>query len=354
MWIRIIRRRSRLGQYFGLSRNLSRPDRPARTLSPMSSQRTSIGHRGVTVLTAAGLALAGAVPAAATATPSDHPRPATYLVSELPGDTPEGIDVTRDGTMYVTSVGTGAVYRGSVRDSRLRTFLPAGSDGRTSATGVHVDPWGHVVVAGASTSRLYRYDASGRLLASRFAQEGSFLNDFAFTRDAVYVTDSAHNMIWRASISRHGLGELEPWLTRDKIAPIPYFLNGIVATPDGRTLLVGEQGQDLTYRVDIGTRTVVPVEVTGANGILSGDGYLLEGHHLYAVYNAGGGRYVTRLAVLDRDWRRARIVTESEPGAPGMTPTTIARDRGRLLWVNSQLDVAPGIPPYTVSVVPGL
>lgn len=285
---------------------------------------------------------------------NDNSRPSTYVVSEQPGDTPEGIEVTPDGTIYVTSVGSGAVYRGSVRSPRLKPFLAAGSDGRTSATGVHVDRWGRVLVAGASTSKLYLYDARGQLLAARTAQEGSFLNDFAFTADAVYVTDSAHNQIWRASLTAQGLGELEPWLTRDKISPTPYFLNGIVATPDGRTLLVGEQGQDLTYRVDIQTATAKPVEVTGANGILSGDGYLLEGQHLYAVYNAGGGRYVTRLARLDSTWSAAEVVADSAPGAAGSTPTTVARDRGRLLWVNSQLDVAPGTPPYTVSVVPGL
>jgi hypothetical protein len=183
----------------------------------------------------------------------------------------------------------------------------------------------------------------------RKAADGSFLNDFTFAGDAVYVTDSAHNQIWRATLTRHGLGELEPWITRDKIQPKPYFLNGIVT--DGRTLLVGEQGQDVTYRVDIATKQVSTLDV---DGVLSGDGYLLEGHRLYAVYNAGGGKYVTRLALLNGDLTKATLVADSEPGAVGATPTTIARDRGRLLWVNSQLDAAPGTPPYTVSVVRGL
>jgi hypothetical protein len=301
------------------------------------------------VLLAVPLLTATVQPVAAQA---HHHRPQTYVVSNTPGDTPEGIEVTRDGTIYVTSVGTGAVYRGTVRSPNLKPFLPAGSDGRTSATGVHVDAWGRVLVAGASTSKLYMYDARGRLLAVRAAQEGSFLNDFTFTKDAVYVTDSAHNQIWRASLTRDGLGRLKPWLTRDKIQPIPYFLNGIVT--DGRALLVGEQGQDVTYRIDLRTKAVRPLDITGANGILSGDGYLLEGHRLYAVYNAGGGRYVTRLALLDKDWTKAHVIADSAPGATNSTPTTVARDRNRLLWVNSQLDVAPGTPPYTVSVVPGL
>jgi len=302
------------------------------------------------VLAVLAITLTSSTTAAARPWREPH-RPSTYVVSDTPGDTPEGIEVTRDGTVYVTSVGTGAVYRGSVRSVRLQLFLAAGSDGRTQATGVHVDRWGRILVAGASTGRLFQYDARGRLLASRPAAEGSFLNDFAFTEDAVYVTDSAHNQIWRAALTRHGLGELKPWITRDQISPKPYFLNGIVGTPDGRTLLVGEQGQDLTYRVDIASRTIRPVE---ADGILSGDGYLLEGHRLYVVHNAGNGRYVTRLARLDATWSKATILADSAPAAAGTTPTTIARDRGRLLWVNSQLDQAPGTPPYTASVVPDL
>ncbi|MEV6411763.1 superoxide dismutase [Kribbella sp. NPDC051718] len=304
-----------------------------------------------TVLLAAPLLAAGVQPLA-EAQREHHQRPETYVVSTTPGDTPEGIEVTRDGTIYVTSVGTGAVYRGTVRDPKLRPFLPAGSDGRTTATGVHVDRWGRVLVAGASTSKLYMYDARGRLLAIRPAAEGSFLNDFAFTDDAVYVTDSAHNQIWRATLTEDGLGRLKPWLTRDKIQPTPYFLNGIVT--DGHRLLVGEQGQDVTYRINLRTKAVTTLEITGANGILSGDGYLLEGHRLYAVYNAGGGKYVTRLALLNRDWTKAQVLADSLPGATNSTPTTIARDGHRLLWVNSQLDAKPGTPPYTVSVVPGL
>lgn len=309
-----------------------------------------IRRRTTAVMLAASLLAVAMQPVTAQA--QHHNRPQTYVVSTTPGDTPEGIEVTRTGTIYVTSVGTGAVYRGTVRSPNLEPFLPAGSDGRTSATGVHVDHWGRILIAGASTSKLYMYDARGRLIAIRAAQQGSFLNDFTFTSDAVYVTDSAHNQIWRASLTKDGLGQLKPWLTRDKIEPIPYFLNGIVT--DGRALLVGEQGQDVTYRIDLRTKAVRPLDVTGANGILSGDGYLLEGRRLYAVYNAGGGKYVTRLAVLNRDWTKAHVIADSGPGATNSTPTTVARDGKRLLWVNSQLDVAPGTPPYTLSVVPGL
>ncbi|TCC29816.1 superoxide dismutase [Kribbella sindirgiensis] len=293
------------------------------------------------------LVLAAATP---SATAQAVHRPTQYVVSTTPGENLEGIAVTPGGTMYVTSVATGAVYRGTTHSSRLSLFLPAGGDGRTAATGIHLDRWGRVLVAGAGTSKLFLYDARGRLLAVRKASDGSFLNDFTIAGNFVYVTDSAHNQIWRAPLTRAGLGELEPWIARDQIKPTPYFLNGIVT--DGRVLLVGEQGQDVTYRIDLRTKQVTVLDVP--NGILSGDGYLLEGRRLYAVHNAGGGKYVTRLAILNDDLTAATLVADSGQGATGATPTTIARDHGRLLWVNSQLDIAPGTPPYTVTVVPGL
>lgn len=104
---------------------------------------------------AAGLLLAVAVLLAlvaepASATPAARSTwPERYLVSTQAGVLPEGIGLARDGrTMYVTSSGTGAVYRGDVRASRLRLFAPAGDAGRTSAAGVHVDQAGRVFVAG--------------------------------------------------------------------------------------------------------------------------------------------------------------------------------------------------------------
>jgi hypothetical protein len=67
-----------------------------------------------------------------------------------------------------------------------------------------------------------------------------------------------------------------------------------------------------------------------------------------------GLSYVIRLARLDSTWSKAEVIADSAPGAGDSTPTTVARERDRLLWVNSQLDLAPGTPPYTVSVVPEL
>ena len=296
--------------------------------------------------------------AAATATTA---RPTTYIVSRVPGDTPEGIDVTADGTIYVSSAGTGAVFRGSDREPELRSFIAAGADGRHSAAGVHVDRLGRIFVAGFDTGTLYVYDHRGHLLAARPTVDTAALNDFAFTDDAVYVTDSVNGIVWRASLAGATIGPMRAWLTADAFTPAATFLNGIVATPDARALIVSDQDTQ-TYNVAITSRTVRPLTIVGApDGLFSADGMILEGRWLYGVYNypdatqPSGNAWVTRLLRMSADYRTATWIADSAIAPDASTPTTIARDGCRLLWANSQLfPNPPGTPPYTATVVPGL
>ena len=288
-------------------------------------------------------------------------HPDTYVVSREPGVLPEGIAVTDDGTMYVTSVGTGAVYRGDTSVGVLRPFLPAGSDGRTRAAGVRVDHRGRLFVAGYDTGFLFVHAADGTLVARRVADAGAALNDLVLTRDAVYVTDSATGTIWRAALDGPHVGELTRWLTAADFPTGPGFLNGIVATPDGRFALVADQGtgspgSERLYRVDLATRTTTVVAVAG--GQLGADGLLLEGDRLYGVVNFpdgnGGWRFAVNLALLGQDGRTARVVRQSGAAPLEQSPTTIAREGQRLLWVNSQLNADAPSPPFTVTQVPGL
>lgn len=287
-------------------------------------------------------------------------RPDTYLVSRDPVVRPEGIAVTPDGTVYVTSVTTGAVYRGNTGQPGLRPFLPPGGDGRTSAAGVHADHRGRLFVAGWDTGTLFVHAPDGRLLARRTAP-GAALNDLALTRDAVYVTDSATGTLWRAPLDGAAVGGLVPWLAATDFPTAPGFLNGIVVTACGRLALVadqgtGEPGTERLWRVDLAARTVTEVAVTG--GQLGADGLLLEEDRLYGVVNApdgrGGWRFTVDLALLAADRRSARLIGRSDPAGLAESPTTLARDGDRLLWVNSQLNAAAPAPPFTVTRVTGL
>ncbi|MFF0654047.1 SMP-30/gluconolactonase/LRE family protein [Micromonospora tulbaghiae] len=283
-------------------------------------------------------------------------RPDTYVVSRAPGVLPEGLAVTTSGTMYVTSSATGAVYRGDTRRAGLHQFLAPGADGRTSAAGVRVDRRGRLLVAGWTTGTLFVYAPDGTLLARRAAGTGAALNDLAVTGDAVYVTDSATGTVWRAGLTGGRVGALVPWVGPDDFPAVPVFLNGIVVDPSGRVALVAEQGGERLFRVDLAGRSVTEVEVSG--GRMGADGLLLEGNRLYGVVNepdgAGGTRFLVNLARLDDGLRIARVVDRSRPVGTERSPTSVARDAGRLLWVDSQLFATTPAPPFTVTEVPGL
>lgn len=303
----------------------------------------------------AALAAAGLTTGLATAPANAgaDPRPTTYVVSTTPGENLEGIEVTRDGTIYVTSVATGAVYRGDVRDSTLALWLPGGSDGRDHATGIHVDRWGRVLVAGAMTGTFFVYAADGTLLQRLTVPGDAFLNDFAFTREHVYVTDSAQGTVWRATIDAAGVGPLEPFVTADDFTPAATFLNGIASTPGGRSLIVSDWGTDVTHTVDLTTGGTTPVTVTGADGVFSADGLVLTGHTAVGVQTDWDTEQtVLRTVRFNADFTAATVLGDSAPRGFEDSPTTVARDRGRWLWVDSQLNVDPASPPFTVSVVP--
>lgn len=318
-------------------------------------------RRMTALVLSAALTLAIAPAALAGTPPSDippavdtahAPRPTTYTVTSTPDENLEGIEVTREETIYVTSVATGAVFKGSTRHGTLQRWLPAGSDGRAQATGVHVDAFGRVLIAGASTGQLFIYSADGTLLGKRGVPGESFLNDFAFTRDAVFVTDSASGTVYRASLSAEGVGELVPFVTADAFAPKAVFLNGIAVTPDQRYLIVSDWDTNVTHRVDLRSRAVDAVQVEGDKPF-GADGLLLRGHTADGVVTDWDAeRAWVRTVRFSADYSRATVVHDSPTVGLDKSPTTIARDRGRLLWVDSQLNATTQVPPYTVSEVP--
>jgi sugar lactone lactonase YvrE len=181
-----------------------------------------------------------------------------------------------------------------------------------------------------------------------------FLNDLVVTHDAVYVTDSTNAVVWRATLRGPGIGQLQRWLDVRPLVPgLPpqyFFLNGIDATPNGKTLIVSSQGLETVIRVDVATREARIVDLAGAS--FGPDGLVLRGTTIYAVLNyaapAGQGVYVARL----NDDLTAGTVVARVIGPSFDSPTTLALHDGRVYVVNSQLDHPPGTPPYTVVTVP--
>lgn len=295
------------------------------------------------------LTCVAAVPAAGAC----RSLPDRYVVSRAEGVLPEGIDVRPDGAMYVSSDGTGALYRGRVTSPQMRPFRADGATARGSSRGIHTDRTGRVFSVGKG--RLTVHAPDGRLLDAVDAPDGPLgapdLNDLVVTPDAVYVTDWANPVVLRAPLDGGKVGALEPWAdVRGAFPGFPdryWLLNGIVADPTGRTLLVASNGTEAVWHIDTDTREVSRLDLGGTS--FGADGMVLHGRNLYAVLNYGAphGVYIAR---LDAQLRSGTVVHRMT-GDRFDLPTTLARHDCRLYVVNSQNDEPPGTPPYTVTAL---
>jgi Cu-Zn family superoxide dismutase len=290
----------------------------------------------LTLLTTATLALTTAVtaaPAHATSRDFDLPEAGVFL---------EGIGVDDHADLvYVSAVNrSGTIYRGRVGSGRLDVWQgpTPGDDGR----GIDVDDRGRVYVAGGPSAEVRVFSRSGRLLAELPTGEtGSFLNDIWVAGDgSAYVTDSTLPRIWRVRHTRAGW-KIELWRdVSDTISYTPsladFDLGGIVATPDGRTLLTTQGTTGQLWRIDLRSRRISEVAVDGP-ALVTADGIVLRGRSLYVVQNFA--RQITELRLRD-DWRTAR--TKEVVATPAdRTFTTAKLVGGRLLLVDSKFGFSP-------------
>lgn len=261
-----------------------------------------------------------------------------------------GYDPKRE-TFYVSGVNDGGrIYRGRIGEPALEVWQPGGIDGRSTARGIDVDDLGRVFVAGGPSGRLWVFSSDGATLASLAASAGTFFNDVAVGRDgAAYFTDSNEARIWRVSQGTLGAWQIELWLDASATIPVvlPGFnLGGIVATPNGRHLLVAQGTNGRLWRIDTATKEIVEVDLGGAS-IVNADGIALRGHKLWVVQNFS--RQITELA-LSGEWSAGRVVSVT-PTAADRTFTTAKIARGRLLVVDSQFGFPPASAPARDRVV---
>ncbi|MGP3999554.1 SMP-30/gluconolactonase/LRE family protein [Streptomyces sp. 8N706] len=339
---------------------------------PRVSHRRSLAALGLALATA--LSLAPAAPAAADAGSHHrigHRHPfRTSTAHVLPGDRvyPEGIAADPyTGDLFVSSYTTGTIFRIAPGHRAAEVFLPAGTDGRTTAGGLKVDRAGRLWVADRGGVSVY--DVRTRGLIARFdapAQAEAWVNDLAIAPDgAAYVTDSRRELVYRvtpaqlrdaAETGGHGL--LRPRFDLRAVEPHTadaYTLNGIVADPSGRYLLtVDMTGGDL-YRLDTASGAIRKVALHGAD-LTHADGLELRHGTLWAAHNAGNTISRWRMS---EDGTAARVVRQVTD-ASLQTPTTLVRRDGRIFVVRSQFDkggpMGPGMPetPFTVAAVDGI
>lgn len=149
----------------------------------------------------------------------------------------------------------------------------------------------YLFVAGCFGGNAFVFDAdSGQeLMSYQLVPLGStIINDLTITEDAVFFTDFFDAFIYRLPLSKNG------GIPADENAAIAMPLtgdfevggcctaNGIVATPNGKTLIVGHSGLAKIYRVDPMTGYADEIEVSPPlSGFL--DGLVMHGRTLYIL-----------------------------------------------------------------------
>jgi sugar lactone lactonase YvrE len=258
---------------------------------------------------------------------------------------PEGIAAGAGNQLFVGSIPTGAVIRVDARTGRSRVIV-AGRDGR-AATGLKVSG-NRLFVSGAATGKAWVYNVrTGRQLAAyQLAPAGaeSFVNDVVVTSQGAFFTDSRRNAIYRVPLDRGPAQTIN-------LSGIPLQagnnLNGIVATPDGRSLIAAQTNAGALWRIDPATGQGTRIDLGGASAA-NGDGLLLAGRTLYVVRNRNN-----RIAVftLQSDLSRATLTRTIRSGTFDV-PTTVARIGNRLYAVNARFGTTgTSQTPYWISRV---
>jgi sugar lactone lactonase YvrE len=287
---------------------------------------------------------------AAWAAPAAARQPAEVIV--LPGaSSAEGIAAGRGTTFYAGDLLQGDIFRGDVRRGTAELFIDV-PEGRWAVGMATSNAHELLFVAGGLTGQGYVYDtASGTTVASyQLADPGAgFINDVTVTKDGAWFTDSLQAQLYFVPVS--GAGVPGPARTLALSGPAAdtsaeFNLNGIAATPNGKTLIVGHSGNGELYTVN---------PATGASATIAGvsvpavDGLLLEAGRLWAVQNELNQIAEIRL----RRHLTAGVVEEVITSDLFQTPTTVARFGHRLAAVNAKFDT--GFPPtadqYEVVVV---
>jgi sugar lactone lactonase YvrE len=288
------------------------------------------------VVAAAALVLAAPVAFAKDSFPA--------VISLPNGFQPEGIAAGDGTTFYAGSIPTGAIYRGDLRTGQGAVFI-AGVAGR-AATGLKADH-GRLYVSGAVTGKAFVYDANtGALLKEYQLAAGSdptFINDVVVTGSGAYFTDSSRAVIYRVP---KDLGAAQTiTLSGDFQLAAGFNLNGIDATPNGKTLLAVQSNTGKLFTISPTTGATHAIDLHGAT-VANGDGILLQGKTLFVVRNQNNQIAVVRLASHLASGTVKRTITNANFDVP----TTIARHGDRLYAVNARFTTPP-TPATTYTVV---
>lgn len=300
---------------------------------------TRIRWAALPLLMLAGITIS-ASPVSAAASASDR-APDTKIV--LPGATSaEGITAGHGNTFYAGDLFAGDIFKGNIKQATASLFIDA-PPGR-QAVGMAFDERHDLLfVAGGFTGHGYVYNVKDASTVAdyHFAADvaSSLVNDVVITRTGVWFTDSFQPRLYFVPID--GYGDVGAFTTLTLSGPAAdvadqYNLNGIQATPDGKTLIASHGGNGELYTID---------PLTGSSALIAGlslpnvDGIVLQGRQLWAVQNFSNQISRIKLSKNITSGQVKKVITSDL----FQSPTTAALFDDTLAVVNAKFDT--GIPP---------
>ena len=292
---------------------------------------------------------------AALSIAASHAQQPQLAQHPLPPDVtyPEGIaHDAKSGAIFTGSAAATSIVRIQSGSKQAEVISPDGAiwagDAFPALLGMKVDGAGRLWISGGRTGRIGVVDSRTGKLLKRLetpAQPAGLINDVAIAGSDAYFTDTLRPTLWRVSVKGDQIGDVEPWLQFTG-TPIDYAqppnLNGITATPDGRSLIVVHMGKGLLFRIDTADKKITPID-TGGEALNTADGLVLDGRTLYVV-RQGEQEIVT--VQLTGDLSQGKVVSRFKNPAL-LWPATAAKVGDRLLVVNTQFNKRNSKDPVT-------
>ncbi len=261
----------------------------------------------------------------------------------------EGIAIGVGSTFYAGDLFKGDIYRGDLRSGKVSMFIDA-PDGR-QALGMKADiRRGLLFVAGGFTGQAYIYNLHTGADVAVFqlgVAPNSIINDVVVTRGAAWFTDSAQPKLYRVPIHHDGsVGRPSTLVVTGPAAHLTgaFNMNGIAATPNGKTLIVAHSGDGALYTVN--PKTGASAAIAGAT-VPNVDGILFEAGRLWAVQNFSNQVTEFRLSHDLSSATVIRVIHNSDVDNAFEIPTTAARHGNQIAVVNAKFDT--GFPPTAAS-----
>jgi len=233
-------------------------------------------------------------------------------VEKLAGDFAftEGPTCDADGNVLFTDQPNDRILKWST-EGRLSTLLhPAGR-----ANGMYVAPGGDLIACADEKTALWAIAPDGKIkvLVDSYASKAlNGPNDVWVRPDgALYFTDPFYPRPWWTYASRPQDGEHVYFLSADRQRLVRVITdmtqpNGIIGTPDGRTLFVADIGAKQTFRYDVAPdghlsgKTLVVEQ--GSDGMtLDAEGHLYLTGDGVMVFDQQG-RQIEHIRIPDEKW----------------------------------------------------